>query len=59
MTLDELETALKRWSDRTDISWYALIKDGDLIRLLVNGADKPEILEHLQNEYPDYFEEGN
>jgi hypothetical protein len=57
MTLKDIETQLKRWSDRTYIGWYSLIEDSEFIRLLVNGADKPELLEHLQNTYPDYFEE--
>ena len=56
MTLDELDQALDNLSRRTEISIYALRRDSELIKLLVNDATKAEVMEWLQGEYPDYFE---
>jgi len=57
MTLDELDQALDNLSRRTEISIYALRRDSELIKLLVNDATKEELKEYLREEYPDYFED--
>lgn len=59
MTLDQLDKALARWSDYPHyISYYSLREDGDFIKLLVNGATKDELMSHLQETYPENFEEN-
>ena len=61
MTLEQLDQALSRWSDYPHyISYYSLREDEGFIKLLVNGATKPELLAYLQEEYPEHFEDyGN
>jgi hypothetical protein len=59
MTLAELEQAITRWGDYNYIGVYALRKDSDFIRQVVNGATKAEIIEHLEYNYPDHFDEEN
>jgi hypothetical protein len=59
LTLQMLENRIKHLGDSSSIGWYSLRDDAELIQLLVNGATKDEINEHLMVTYPDYFEEGD
>jgi hypothetical protein len=57
MTLEELERAITRWGDITYLGVYTLRKDGEFIKMVVNGATKQDIEDYLRDEYPDHFEE--
>jgi hypothetical protein len=57
MTLEELERAITRWGDITYLGVYTLRKDGEFIKMVVNGAPKQDIEDYLRDEYPDHFEE--
>jgi hypothetical protein len=57
MTLEELERAITRWGDITYLGVYTLRKDGEFIKMVVNGASKQDIEDYLRDEYPDHFEE--
>lgn len=59
VTLQTLETRIKNLGDSTYIGWYTLRDDAELIRLIVNGASKEDITEHLTVTYPEYFEEDS
>ena len=58
ITLQVLETLIKNLGDSSSIGWYTLRDDAELIRLIVNGATKADIAEHLKETYPDYFEDN-
>jgi hypothetical protein len=57
MTLAELEQAITRWGDYNYIGVYALRKDSDFIKMVVNGATRQDIEDYLRDEYPDHFDE--
>lgn len=57
LTLRVLEDRIKHLGDSSYIGWYTLRDDAELIRLIVNGASKEDIQEHLKVTYPEYFEE--
>jgi hypothetical protein len=55
--LNKLETQALRWSDKTHIGYYTLLKDSEFLVRILSNVEKESILEHLQEEYPEYFEE--
>jgi hypothetical protein len=57
MTLEELERAITRWGDSTYLGVYTLRKDGEFIKMVVNGEPRQDIEDYLRSEYPDHFEE--
>lgn len=57
MTLEELERAITRWGDSTYLGVYTLRKDGEFIKMVVNGEPKADIEEYLRGEYAEHFAE--
>lgn len=57
MTLEELERAITRWGDSTYLGVYTLRKDGEFIKMVVNGEPKADIEEYLRAEYAEHFAE--
>ena len=57
MSIDELDKKVALWADRYYLSPYQLRTDSALMILILQEADKNEIVAYLKEEYADHFAE--